>query len=953
MELWVGAIILGFLYAFLTLGSFLTFRVLHFPDITVDGSLTAGAATSAVLIAAGWNPFLTLGLAFLAGAAAGSVTAAINTRIKIDGLLAGILVMTGLYSVNLHLMGRSNISLINHTTFVSCLEKINPGLPAEIWLLVCLVPIMALFWIAASLFFKTDLGISMTATGNNPTMAAAAGVNVERMKIFGISLANGLTGLSGAVVAQYQGFADVGMGIGTVVTGLASVIIGETIFPLRSIYAKIFSAILGSVVFRLMIALALSAGLNPIDLKLLTAVFVLGALVLPGTFAKWPKARAAFAGFPRSATNLRRIRIALPGVAIAVLVLWSAVHFSQHGVIGTKICRIGIVQISDHAMLNTTRESFLKEMNVQGYLEGKNCAFLYRNAHSDTATINNILDDFLRQDVSLVVAISTPCTQAAINRIKDRPVLFATVADPFVIGAGKSDTEHKPNVTGVYGAVPMDVLLEKVRATLPGAVRIGCIWDPSQINAVVNVEDFRKAVERHPELTFVGTAVSGTSEVYQGVLSLVQRGVDVMVLPPDNVIYSAFESVVKAAKPRKIPIFITDVERIQDGALAALGYDYTSSGIQAAHLAERILKGEDPGRIPFQKYSHLTFALNTEVARELGVKFPPAIVSSATRIYGDKSAPCLGGLQASTEKAPSPGRVRRLALFHFTDSETVMRAVKGFMDELEKGDFLRRHAVKVDRISAQNDWNLAQAIARDIVRKKYDFVVTLSTPTLQMMVRTNREIPAVFGMVSDPYSLGAAKTPRDHPANLTGVATSPPVESALKIMRELFPKARKIGMVWNPSEACSEASMHRARKAAPAYGFELVEATAGSTGEVLDAVKSLAAKGIDLFFTSNDNTISLAVGSVAAFLHQQRIPYFSNTPVHVEQGAFLAIGADYEEVGKETGRMTREVVSGKSPKTIPILEFVPERVYINRGLANEYGVKLPQPLAEHATFIKR
>lgn len=948
MELWVGAVILGFMYAFMTMGSYITFRVHHFPDITVDGSLTAGAAISAVLIAAGWDPFLSLGIAFIAGAAAGAITAVINTRLNINGLLAGILVMTGLYSVNLHVMGRSNIPLLNYTTFITYLERINPGLPLEVWILVSLVPVMALFWFGVSLFFRTDFGISMLATGNNPTMAAAAGVNVDRMKILGVAAANGLTGLSGGVVAQYQGFADLGMGIGTVVTGLASVIIGESVLPLRSIYAKILGAILGSVIFRLMIALALSAGVNPTDLKLLTAVFVLGALVLPKAFAGWRAGRSVF-----TVPNVRVLKIGA-SVATIAAILAGGYHFlSPESMKSGKSRRIGVVQVLDHSMLNLTREGFVKEFEALGYRDGENCRILYRNAHGDLATVNTILDDFLRERVDLVVTISTACTQAAISRVKDRLVVFATVADPFVIGAGTSDTEHLPNVTGVYGLAPMDKLLETVRTIDPRAVRIGCMWDPSQTNAVLNVENLQAAVKADPALTFIGTTVTGTSEVYQGALSLVQRGIDVFVLPPDNVVYSAFESVVKAAGPKKIPIYLADVERIQDGALAALGYDYTSSGAMAAQLADRIFKGEKPADIPFQRYTILTFALNAEVARELGVHFPAELIARATHIHGERGALAGAAASAPVENVSTPKRPKRLALYHFTDGATIMEAVKGLAEELERDGFLERHAAKLERMSAQSDWNLAQAISQDIVRQKFDLIITLSSPALQMMANANREIPLVFGMVTDPFGLGVARDENDHLPNLTGVATRPPIEATVRAMRELFPKARRIGIVWNPSDASSEVCTREARKAASTQGFELLEATVSNTGEVMDAVKSLLSRGIDLFFTSNDNTVALATVTTAGILRQRKIPFFSNSPVHVGMGAFMAIGADYEEVGKETAKVAKRIIAGENPKTIPISNFMVEKIYVNLELAKEYGIELPESLTARAANIKR
>ena len=292
MELWIGALNLGFLYAFMTMGVFITFRIHDFPDITVDGSFTTGAAVTATLMVWGLNPFAALFAAFFAGAAAGSITALIHTRMKINGLLAGILVMTGLYSINLHIMGRSNIPLLERNTLFTYLHKINPGLHGEVWTGLALAAVIALFWWITSLFFRTDMGIGMRVTGNNRDMAAAVGINADRMTVLGVALANGLVGVSGGFVAQYQGFADIGMGIGTIVIGLAGVIIGESVLRMRSIYAIILSVILGSVIFRQMIAAALYVGMNPIDLKLLTAAFVLVTLIVSKTIAAGPKKKS-------------------------------------------------------------------------------------------------------------------------------------------------------------------------------------------------------------------------------------------------------------------------------------------------------------------------------------------------------------------------------------------------------------------------------------------------------------------------------------------------------------------------------------------------------------------------------------------------------------------------------------------------------------------------------------
>jgi putative ABC transport system permease protein len=281
MSLYMGAVSLGLVYAFLALGIYITFRVYDFPDVTVDGSLTTGAAVCAILLVKGWNPLAAMLIAVVAGMVAGSATALIHTKFKINGLLSGILVMTALYSINLHIMGRSNVPLLKERTVITMIEGLGLPLSRELLCLFFFVLLGAAFWLILVWFFKTDLGLAMRATGNNPVMIAAQGVSTDRMKILGISFANGLVAFSGALVAQYQGFADVGMGIGMLVFGLAAVIIGETIVGKRKMVWVLVGVILGSIVFRSLIAFALSVGLNPLDLKLITALFVLLAIIGP------------------------------------------------------------------------------------------------------------------------------------------------------------------------------------------------------------------------------------------------------------------------------------------------------------------------------------------------------------------------------------------------------------------------------------------------------------------------------------------------------------------------------------------------------------------------------------------------------------------------------------------------------------------------------------------------
>lgn len=288
----IAGIELGLIYAIMALGVYLTFRVLDFPDLTVDQSFTSGAATAAMVILNGGSPWLATAVGFVAGGLAGLITALLHTKARINGLLAGILTMTALYSVNLRLMdGKANLALLREDTVFTPLREV--GLQGTIGGVLLLLVGVLVVKVLLDWFLYTDAGLAMQATGDNPEMIRSFGVNTDGQKILGLCLSNALVGLAGALIAQYQGFADIGMGIGMIVVGLASVILGQGIFGTRTVVVATLAVVLGSELYRLVITVALQAGLNPSDMKLISAVLVVIALVLPqlSVFKRWKRRR--------------------------------------------------------------------------------------------------------------------------------------------------------------------------------------------------------------------------------------------------------------------------------------------------------------------------------------------------------------------------------------------------------------------------------------------------------------------------------------------------------------------------------------------------------------------------------------------------------------------------------------------------------------------------------------
>lgn len=277
-----GAVEFGLVYAFVALGVYLSFRVLDFPDLTVDGSFPLGAAVAAVLIVGGWNPWAATGIACIAGACAGFVTAYVSVRFRILHLLASILTMIALFSVNLRIMGRPNIAVLNQETILTPFLALK--MPAYLVRPAVLLVLVAIVSALLAMFLKSDLGLAMRATGANPRMARAQGVRVGAQIMAGVALANALVALAGALFAQTNGFADVTSGLGTIVVGLAAVIVGETLVPTRGILLAIAACTLGSVLYRLAVQFALGLdflGLTASDLNLATALLVLVTLILP------------------------------------------------------------------------------------------------------------------------------------------------------------------------------------------------------------------------------------------------------------------------------------------------------------------------------------------------------------------------------------------------------------------------------------------------------------------------------------------------------------------------------------------------------------------------------------------------------------------------------------------------------------------------------------------------
>jgi len=287
MDILITAISQGLLWSLMAIGVYLTYRILHIADLTAEGSFPLGAAIASSLVVQGFNAIVATIIAMSTGLLSGFTTGILYTKFKIPALISGILTMTALYSINLRLMGQANISLLGQTTIFTAFENIGISgnlVPIIVGLISVVVVIFVLF-----LFFRTEIGFVLRSTGDNEQMSRAQGVDTDKTKVMGIMIANSLIAFSGALVAQSNGFADISMGIGTIVIGLASVTIGEVMFGNLSLAKRLMCVVLGSIVYRMIIALAINLNMNPNDLRLITAVILAVVLTAPNLKVKLNK----------------------------------------------------------------------------------------------------------------------------------------------------------------------------------------------------------------------------------------------------------------------------------------------------------------------------------------------------------------------------------------------------------------------------------------------------------------------------------------------------------------------------------------------------------------------------------------------------------------------------------------------------------------------------------------
>ena len=298
---------------------------------------------------------------------------------------------------------------------------------------------------------------------------------------------------------------------------------------------------------------------------------------------------------------------------------------------GEELYTIGVFQFSSNAVLDRTIEGFLQAMTDAGYKDGENVRYQFRNAQADIPTAQLIARQLVASDVDLIFVVSTPALQAVLNEVEVTPVVFGAVANPYIVGAGQSAEEHRPNVTGASSTAPMRQTMELMLEALPDTRRVGVMWDPANANTHYEMEVAREAAAELG-LEIVEVTISGSNEVLQGAQSLSTKDIDAFFTVLDNVVMDAFDSLAKVADQERIPLIAPATSLAEQGAAIGVGWDYSDNGYLSGQLVVRVMKGEDPADIPFQPLAKKLVYVNLDAAQRQGITLPQELIEQADQV---------------------------------------------------------------------------------------------------------------------------------------------------------------------------------------------------------------------------------------------------------------------------------------------------------------------------------
>ncbi len=582
---------------------------------------------------------------------------------------------------------------------------------------------------------------------------------------------------------------------------------------------------------------------------------------------------------------------------------------------------------------------------------GRDYEIKIRNAQGDIASLSGIIDAALTDGADIVVPISTPALQTALQKVKRQPIVFTMVANPMAAGAGQSYTSHLPNVTGIAVLAPFGEALDVLEKHFPTYKRLGTLFCPAEANSV-DLKQLLEAECKRRGFTLDTVASNSATEFPDAALALASRPIDAILQISDNLSSASFTAIARAARQSQKPLFSLNSTTVPLGAPFALGRDYHDAGEATIGLLERVIRGEDPGQIPFTLPPRVAKTLNTANAAAVGMTLPPALVrevEAANRPAAKATAP-QSSPSAKTSATPAKKKWK-IALVLYNETPPAEETLAGMKEAWKRSAFVEGRDYEIKVRSAQGDMGLLNGIFDAALTDGADLVVTLSTPTLQAAVQKVKRVPIVFALVTNPMAAGAGKSYTDHLPNVTGIAVLAPMGEALDMIKRHFPAYKRIGTLYCPAEANAVYLKEALEEACRERGFVLETVAVNTATELTDSALSLMSRNIDVVLQIPDALSSSGFSAITRAARQSQKPLFALNGTVVPLGAAVALGRDFHNSGEAAVALIERIFRGENPGAIPFT-LPPKITYIaSTANARAVGVTLPPALIKELKLV--
>lgn len=581
-------------------------------------------------------------------------------------------------------------------------------------------------------------------------------------------------------------------------------------------------------------------------------------------------------------------------------------------------------------------------------VEGRDYELKLRSAQGDIASLNGILDAALTDGADIIVPMSTPTLQAAVKKVKNVPVVFSLVANPIAAGAGKSYTDHLPNVTGIAVLAPVAAALDLIQKHFPQYKRIGTLFCPVETNSV-DLKESLEALCKQRGLVLEAVAVNTSSEMSDAALSLVSRPIDAIVQISDNLSSAGFTAITRAARQAQKPLLSLNSTTVPLGAAVGLGRDYHNSGEATVALLERVIGGAEIAKLPFELPPKINYAASAENARLLGMTIPPALLAEIEATKRATPAPAAPTAAPTAAPAAKPqaknasGKKWKISIVLYNETPPAEETLAGMKAAWRRSALVEGHDYELKLRSAQGDIALLSGILDAALTEGADMIVTLSTPTLQLAVQKVKRIPVVFTLVTDPVAAGAGKNYSEHVPNVTGIAVLAPVAEALDMIRRHFPDYKRLGTLYCPAEANAVYLVEALDAACRQRGFTLEKVAANSPSELSDAALSLMTRHIDAVLQIPDALSSAGFSAITRAARQRQVPLLALNSTVVPLGAAVALGRDFHNAGEATVAVIERVIGGGDVAKMPFA--LPPKVVYSASPSNARAVGMTLPVA--------